>query len=202
VTAGIRRRAWGDATEPIVQTRACTRIPARTLVLSKFLSPRPQNARMLDNDKLQIAGPISIICAIFSAELGAFALASWPTSPFLWYLNLEVFRSFQYSFSGVGVTQWFGTFGLTVWIAISLLMLVCAGLVLKTRMPLAIASNLSLIYSVCLLYGSYAASQATSLGFKLSALWSPAALLAITVLLISFLSSTVSHRSYWREIFP
>ena len=172
------------------------------LLLSEFLSHRPQNAEMLDNDRLQIAGPISIICAIVSAELGAFALGNWPTSPFLWYLNLELFRPFQYSFNGIGVEQWLGTFNLTVLIAISLFILVCAGLVLKTRMPLAIASNLSLIYSFCLLYGSYAASQTPPLGFKLSAMWSPAALLAITVLLISFLSSTVSHRSYLREIFP
>jgi hypothetical protein len=158
---------------------------------------------MLDNEKLQLAGPIGIIAAISCAELGAHALASWPTSPFLWYLNIELFRSFQYSLNGLGISQWLGTFALTIWIAISLLMLLCAGLLLGIRLPLAIASNLSLIYSACLLYGSYVANEATtSLGFKLSSLWSLSSFLAAAILLISFLSSMVSHRSYWREIFP
>jgi hypothetical protein len=170
--------------------------------LSKFLSRYPLNAGMLDNEKLQLAGPIGIIGAISCAELGAHALATWPTSSFLWYLNLEVFRFFQYSLNGLGVTARFGAFGLTIWIAISLLMLICTGLIAKIKLPLAIASNLSLIYSACLLYGSYAANEAaTSPGFNLSGLWCPSTILAATILLVSFLSSSISHRSYWREIF-
>jgi hypothetical protein len=170
--------------------------------LSEFLSCKPQNAAMLENEKLQIAGPVSIICAIFCAEAGALALASWPASPLLWYLNLELFRAVQYSFSGFGVTPWFGNYSLAIWIAISLLTLVSAGLFFRVRMPLAIASNFSFIYSICLLCGSYAASgAATSFGFRWSGLWTPSTALAIAVLLISFLSSTISHRSYLREIF-
>jgi hypothetical protein len=175
-------------------------VAGRHRSLSEFLSSRPQDVGMLDNERLQIAGPISIICAISCAEIGALALASWPTSPFLWYVNLELFRPIQYS--GIGMTPWLGDFEFAVCIAISLLGLVSAGLFLRSRMPLAIASNFGLIYSFCLLYGSYAASEAAiSPGLKLSALWSPSAFLAIVVLLISFLSSAVSHRSYLREIF-
>jgi hypothetical protein len=159
---------------------------------------------MLDNAKLELAGPIGVVGAIVSAELGAHALASWPTSSLLWYLNLEVFRGFQYSLSGLGIAvPWFETTNLTLLIAIPLIVLVCTGLVAKIRLPLAIASNLSLIYSMCLLYGGYLANEANAAGsFTSSVLWRPAGLLAVSVLLVSLFSSTISHRRYWREIFP
>jgi hypothetical protein len=158
---------------------------------------------MFDNEKLQLAGPIGVISAIVSAELGAHALASWPTSSFLWYLNLEVFRCFQYSLSGFGVAPWFDTIDLTILIAIPLILLVCTGLIAKIRLPLAIASNFSLIYSVCLLYGSYLASEASAPGdYTLTLLSRPSWLLAVAVLLVSLFSSAISHRRYWREIFP
>lgn len=158
---------------------------------------------MFDNEKLQLVGPIGVISALVSAEVGAHALASWPTSPLLWYLNLELFRCFQYSLSGLAVAPWFETIDLTILIAIPLIVLICTGLFAKIRLPLAIASNLSLIYSVCLLYGSCLANGANAPGnFTFSVLWRPSGLLAVAVLLVSLFSSTVSHRRYWREIFP
>jgi hypothetical protein len=159
---------------------------------------------MFDNEKLELAGPIGVIGAILSAELGAHALASWPTSSLLWYLNLEVFRGFQYSLSGLSIAvPWFETIDLTVLIAIPLIVLVCTGLMARIRLPLAIASNLSLIYSICLLYGGYLASEANATGdFTSSVLWRPSVLLAVAVLFVSLFSSTISHRRYWREIFP
>ena len=159
---------------------------------------------MFDNEKLELAGPIGVIGAILSAELGAHALASWPTSSLLWYLNLEVFRGFQYSLSGLGVAvPWFETIDLTTLIAMPLIVLVGTGLIAKIRLPLAIASNLSLIYSICLLYGGYLANEANAAGdFTSSILWRPSVLLAAAVLFVSLFSSTISHRRYWREIFP
>jgi len=38
-----------------------------------------------------------VISAVAFAEFGAHALAYWPSSPLLWYLNLEVFRPVQHS---------------------------------------------------------------------------------------------------------
>jgi hypothetical protein len=155
---------------------------------------------MLDNQRLQLVGPIGVVGAIFSAELGAHALANWPASPALWYLNLEVFRPFQYSLNGLGSAQWLETFSLTIWIATALLALVCAGVIGRIRLALAVASNLSFLYSACLVYGSYAASEATT-SFTLRGLCSPSMVLAGSISLISLLSSAASHRSYWREIF-
>lgn len=155
---------------------------------------------MLGSDKLQLLGPIGIVGAIFCAELGAHALANWPTSPVLWYLNLEVFRPFQYSLNGLGSARWLETFSLTIWIAIALLALVCAGVVGRIRLALAVASNLSFLYSVCLVHGSYTANETTT-SFTLRGLCTPSMALAGAILLISLLSSAVSHRSYWREIF-
>lgn len=156
---------------------------------------------MLNNEKLQLAGPMGVIVALAGAEFGAHALAYWPSSPLLWYLNLEVFRPVQYSFvaeNGLAL----GELTRTLSVAVPLLALICTGLLARNRFPLALASNLSLLYSGFLLYGSYVANcPAAEAGVKLAALWAPSFLLAVAVLLAAFLSSAISHRSYWREIF-
>jgi hypothetical protein len=158
---------------------------------------------MLQNEKLQLAGPISVVVAIACAELGAQALANWPTSSFLWYLNLEIFRSFRYSFEGIGFTNWLGIDGLaqSLWVAIPLLGLICAGLIARKRLPLAIASNLSLIYSAALLYGTIVEYESGSLRLSPGALSAPSSILTATILLVSILSTAISHRNYWRDIF-
>ena len=45
-----------------------------------------------------------MITAVACAEFGAHALAYWPSSSLLWYLNLEVFRPVQYSVVAEGRT--------------------------------------------------------------------------------------------------
>jgi hypothetical protein len=143
---------------------------------------------------LEIAGPLFVIAAIMCAQMGAHALASWPTSSVLWYLNLEVFRSFQYGID-LGFDRFLGQDGLSqsIWVAAPLFTLICAGLALKSRLPLAIASHLSLIYS------AFAAYQ--TVVYRLAGSWDPSVFLASAILLGSILSSTISHRSYWREMF-
>jgi len=37
--------------------------------------------------------------------------------------------------------------------------------------------------------------------YDLSTLWVPSFFVALSILLTAFLSSAVSHRTYWREIF-
>lgn len=161
---------------------------------------------MLREEKLQLAGPISVIGTIFCAELAAHALAIWPSSPLLWYLNLEVFRSIRYSFEGLGIGHWPGSNGglpQSIWLSVALVGLVCSGLMARVRLPLAIASNLSLIYSAAFLYCAFVANTSPQWsGLNLNGLQSPSCFLAASILVISFLSSTISHRSYWREIFP
>lgn len=160
---------------------------------------------MLSDERIQLAGPTTLIVAIGCAELGAHALANWPTSSFLWYLNLEVFQSFRYSPDGLGLGRWLSEdgFGEAIWVAIPLLGLLCTGLLLKVRLLLALASNLSFIYSAFLLYGSYSAVEPAAAlhHLRLSAFWGPSTMLAAALLLACLLSSMVSHRSYWRDIF-
>lgn len=153
---------------------------------------------MLREKTLQLAGPLSLVATISCAELSAHALAIWPTSGILWYLNLEVFQSFRYSIESFG----FGRLGnglghiQSLWLPVGLTCLVASGLVARMKLPLAIASNLSLIYSGALLYGGLAAND-----MQPSDISKPTCFLAAAVLVISLLSSTISHRGYWRELF-
>ena len=157
---------------------------------------------MFDNAKLELAGPVGVATVVAGAEFGAHALAYWPSSPLLWYLNLEVFRPVQYSLVAEQSVA-LGGLAQTLCVAAPLLGLIGIGLITRARLPLAIASSLSLIYSALLLYGSFLANNpAEAMGIALSFLWVPSSLLAASVLLASFLSSAISHRAYWRELFP
>jgi len=155
---------------------------------------------MLRNEKLQLAGPLGVIAALASAQAGALALGVWPSSPLLWYLNLEVFRPVQYSFAPENELM-LGDLARTLSVAAPLFALVCIGLAARKRFPLALASNLSLLYSGFLLYGSYLANcPIAEAKVKIAALLAPSFLLAVAVMLAAFLSSAVSHRAYWKEI--
>jgi hypothetical protein len=165
-----------------------------------FFKPLAAAWHMLDNEKLQLTGPVVVIFAVACAECGAHALAYWPTSPLLWYLNLEVFRPIQYSVvaeRGLAL----GDFAQMLCVVAPLLALICIGLVRRVRFALALASNMSLLYGVLLLYGSYLSnSPAAKMGPKLSVLLGPSVFLAGSILVASFLSSAISHRAYWREL--
>lgn len=143
----------------------------------------------VDEDRLQLAGPIAVIGAIAGAQASAQALATWPTCSLFWYLNLEVFRCFRDGFDGLA-GDWLGWDGLaqSVWIVIPLVGLIGTGLMLRCRLPLAVASHLGLLYSGWMVYDVGAPSG------------SPSSLVAILIFLGSLLSSTISHRIYWREI--
>jgi hypothetical protein len=165
-----------------------------------FVKPLPAPWGMLNDEKLQLAGPVVVISAVAAAEFGAHALAYWPSSSLLWYLNLEVLRPIQYSVvAEQGLVL--GDFAQILCVVVPLLALVCIGLITKARFPLALASNLSLLYSALLLYGSYLTNDPIAgTGARLSALWGPSFFLAVSVLLTSCLSSAISHRAYWREL--
>ena len=97
----------------------------------------------------------------------------------------------------------FGDLGQIACVVVPLLAFICIGLIANARLLLAIASNMSLVYSVLLLYGLYLANNPVAdRGVKLSALLVPSFFLAAAVLLVSFFSSAASHRAYWRAIFP
>ena len=153
---------------------------------------------MLRDKTLLLAGPFSVVAMIWCAELSAHALAMWPTSGLLWYLNLEVFQSFRYSIDTFGFGRLGNDLGpvQSLWLPVALTCLIASGLVARMKLPLAIASNLSLIYSGVLLYAGLAANH-----MQPSDISRPTCFLAASVLVISLLSSTISHRDYWRELF-
>lgn len=155
---------------------------------------------MRTDEKLQLVGPSALIATILSAQLCARALAQWPNSGLLWHLNLQVFRPLRYGIDllpgGDGLAQ-------SNWIAAPLLALICFGLLLKTRLPLAIAAHLGIIYSALILYCSgITSAPASSLALAAGPqVWAAPNLLATVILLLSLMSSAISHREYWREIF-
>ena len=146
---------------------------------------------------------MGVIAAIAGAQIGAHALAAWPSSSMLWYLNLHLFRSFEYSFDSFAEVQMLVTdpAGLLAWVVIGLFGLMFVGVIVKIRLALALATNLSLGFSGLLLYGAYLASNPLAPpSFRLSGLWAPSCLVAVAILLVCLVSTAISHRCYWREI--
>jgi hypothetical protein len=186
--------ATGNPTDSDATHQAGARKPIFRFLLAKW--------SMFDNKKLQLAGPVGVVVALACAEFGAHALAYWPSSPLLWYLDLEVFRPVQYTFVTENEHLVFGDLAQTFCVVAPLLALICMGLMTGARLPLAIASNVSLLYSILLLHGSYVADDPVAAGSgKLSVLWAPSFFLALSVLLMAFISSAAAHRAYWRDIF-
>jgi len=154
---------------------------------------------MRNDEKLLLVGPGAIIGMILSAQLCARALAEWPSSSLLWYLNLQVFRPLRYGIDllpgGDGLAQ-------STWIATPLLALIGIGLLLKSRLLFAIAAHLGVVYSGLILYCSGLTSMPVST-LALAAwpeVWVDPNLLTAGILLLSLMSSAISHRQYWREI--
>jgi len=155
---------------------------------------------MRNAEKLLLVGPSAIIGLILSAQLCARALAEWPSSSLLWYLNLQVFRPLRYGIDllpgGDGLAQ-------STWIIIPLVALVGMALLLKSRLPLAIAAHLGAVYSALILYcsGRTSAPVSTLSPAAWPEVWVDPSLLTAAILLLSLMSSAIAHREYWREIF-
>jgi hypothetical protein len=147
---------------------------------------------------MELAGPFSVVAAIVAAEASAFALSRIPTSPFLWYLNIEILRPVSYGFSGLSAVMPLNPLELTDYLAAILLLLGSIGFIAKSRLAIAIASNLSLLYGFCLLYGSYQANSA--LQFNPDVLLRPSSVIAGGILATAAFSSIMSHRNYWNEM--
>src|SRR5260370_15268543 len=99
--------------------------------------------------KLQFLGPLALFAATLCAELAARALQYAPSSEFLWFVNLRMFGIFQRSNARLGefvAVDGFQLFG----IALPIFALACYGLAAKSRLPLALATNLGVGYAVFL----------------------------------------------------
>ena len=96
--------------------------------------------------KLQIVGPLALFVAVAGAEGAAWALTQVPTSEFLWFVNLRVFGLFQkshYLLSEAIVIPY-----VQLMIALLFVVAALAGIALKNRLAVSLASNLSFIF-VC-----------------------------------------------------
>jgi hypothetical protein len=96
--------------------------------------------------KFQIVGPLALFVAVAGAEGAAWALTQVPTSEFLWFVNLRVFGLFQkshYLLSEAIVIPY-----VQFMIVLLLVVAALAGTVLKRRLALSLASNLSFLF-VC-----------------------------------------------------
>src|ERR1700720_2324989 len=99
--------------------------------------------------KLQFLGPLALFVGTLCAELAAQALSYAPGSEILWFVNLRMFGIFQRSYgllSEVVSIPSFQLFG----IALPIFLLACLGLAARFKLPLALASHLSLAYAAFL----------------------------------------------------
>ena len=116
--------------------------------------------------KLQFLGPVAVFLAVSAAEAAALALAHFPTSEKLWYVNLKIFQVFQNSaFTlqqplDLPYSQFF-------LIALPLFAIATHGLLTNRRFVLALASHLSFIYAGFVFY-SFVSSQPNPLSASLA----------------------------------
>jgi hypothetical protein len=150
--------------------------------------------------RLQLVGPLVLLCAVLSAEAAAYALAQVPSSGFLWYLNLEVFSLFRKSRAALAELGNL-PFAQALLIAGPIAAIGMVGLSLKNELCLAISSNLSFCFAafIALNWHSWTTAthvKAASLAFVQVS--SGSTLLMIGVLAItSFLSFAASHFLYF-----
>lgn len=101
--------------------------------------------------RLQFLGPVAVLLTVGAAEAAAFALARFPASETLWYVNLNIFQVLQESAFTLPApldlpySQFF-------LIALPLFAIATYGLLNKRSFALALASHLSFIYASFVFY--------------------------------------------------
>jgi hypothetical protein len=152
--------------------------------------------------RLQFLGPLALFSATLCAELAARALQYAPSSEFLWFVNLRMFGIFQRSyvmlseFVAVDGFQFFG-------IALPIFALACFGLAAKSRLPLALATHLSVAYAAFLVLSWQTPGHPASTQASLGAIAVPtgAGLYVLTGILgACLLSFALSHLLYFRAV--
>jgi NADH:ubiquinone oxidoreductase subunit K len=101
--------------------------------------------------KLQILGPAVLLLTIGAAEVAAVALARFPTSETLWYVNLTIFQVFQQSAFRLPQPLDF-SYAQFFLVALPLFAIGIYGLLTERRFPLALATHLSVVYAAYIFY--------------------------------------------------
>jgi hypothetical protein len=150
--------------------------------------------------KLQFLGPLALFVATLSAELAAVGLSYAPGSETLWFVNLRMFGIFQRSYGVLSEyvpIEGFQLFG----IALPIFALACVGLAAKSRLPIALASHLSLAYAAFLLLSWQPAVHTTQASLGPVAVPQGAGLFVLAGILgTCLLSFAVSHLLYLRAV--
>ena len=149
--------------------------------------------------KFQFLGPLVLFLATLSAELAAQGLAYKPSSATLWYLNLEVFGLFQRSHSALA--GYVNIDGLQLFgIALPIFALACVGLLMRSRLPLAISAQFSVGYAIFLLL-SWQGPAPSSVQASLLAMAASSDdnfYMMVAILGSCLLSAVISHILYLR----
>jgi hypothetical protein len=148
--------------------------------------------------ELQLVGPISLLLALVGAESVVFALGYMPASQALWYAHLYVFGPLSQGQNILG-TYIDIEHNQLYFVGLPIFLVGCAGFYFKRLLALAIASNLSLIYTSFLICAPYAGTG--RLGSMAGAADSTAAALCMSGLFgCTLLSFAASHIVYIRAI--
>jgi hypothetical protein len=151
---------------------------------------------------LQFLGPLALFVTTSSAELAAVALNHFPASESLWYLNLAVFRVFWRSY--VALTQYvdlasFQLFG----IALPIFGLACIGLTVRSKLPLAVSTQLAVGYAVFMLLSWPTGSSTAQASLRVVALPTGEGSYMLTGILgLTVLSCIITHLLYLRKSRP
>ncbi len=150
--------------------------------------------------KLQFLGPAVVFLAVLTAEGAAFGLAHMPTSEILWRANLEYFLVFQRSYYLLSSAIDLPYAQLFI-IALPLFAVATYGLLSGREIALAIASNLSFIYTAFLICSglSFQASAVAASLTGVAVSIGPGIYLPLVLAGVGLLSFLVSHYRYlWR----
>jgi hypothetical protein len=149
--------------------------------------------------KLQFLGPLALFAATLSAELAARALEYAPSSELLWFINLRMFGIFQRSYALLSVyvaVHGFQLFG----IALPIFALACTGLMVRSRLPLAISTHLSVGYAAFLVF-SWQTPRPPIASLRAIAVPSGAGFYVVAgILAACLLSFALSHLLYFRAV--
>jgi hypothetical protein len=152
--------------------------------------------------KLQFLGPFVVFLAVATPEGAAFALAHIPTSETLWYVNLKFFAIFQKSYYlldpvlDLPYSQLF-------FVALPLIIIASYGLLARRSFALALASNLSFMYTAFLIYTA-ARSLSDPLAASLMGIavpTGPDTYLSFVLVGSCIISFAVTHFQYLRQIY-
>jgi hypothetical protein len=150
-------------------------------------------------ETLQVSGIALVILAMLAAELASLALALSPGSALLWWLNLELFRGMNATYS-VLMTRYSLDYSVTVPIMLGLLALSVAAYRRRHRFALGMLSNAAFIWCgfTAYVWYVYKAPLATAGVGELFASNFEGSVLLAYIVLASLIGVLVTHVSYLR----